>query len=200
MIHPNKSMKFNSSAALLLFLCISLSLIPSGCSEKSTENTTSIQPVDLLPASNEISGWSKGTGAGDYGEADDQSSLYDLIDGAAELYIQYGFVQGVLQNYQGTIGGAASTLSLFIADQGSSNNATALFNEELVVPSGLTPWNSGVAAIDEAVIDEALLFDIAIYLRADRFFIRIIIGKGSDEVAALNTAEDFALAIANKIG
>lgn len=55
--------------------------------------------------------------------------LTGIIDGAAALYDQYGFVAAAFQNYAVDVGGtpAASTLSLF--NQGSSAQAAALFDD-----------------------------------------------------------------------
>lgn len=179
------------ASGLLIMTCL------AGCSEKNPQEAATLKPADLLPASGEISGWTKGTGAGDFGEAEDQNSLYALIDGAAEQYIEYGFVEAVLQTYEGTIGGSSAALELFISDQGSESNVEALFADELVVPNNLTPWDG---AGDEAGIDQTLLFQICVYLCCDRFFVRATVDKNGDEVAALSTAQDFVLAVVNSIG
>ncbi len=178
--------------AVRWFLALGSLLLIIGCSERSTTQTGgTLQPADLLPSSGEISGWDKSSSPGAYGEADDQTSLYNLIDGAAELYIQYGFVEAVRQLYDGTLGGGSAELELFISDQGDPTGAEDLFDEEQVVPAGLTPWECG----DEAVIDQTLPFDIVIHLRADRFYVRVTIDKNGDEVTALITAQAFAQAV-----
>ncbi len=178
------------SAAILIFLLLS-------CSEKSSNDNQNgtLLPVNLLPASGEISGWDKGTGPGDFGEADDYNSLYALIDGAAEIYIQHGFEQGVKQNYYGSIGGTTSTLELLIYDQGSAANVTALFQEEQIVPNNLTVWQAG----DEAYIEDTLPTYIVIYVRSEQFFIKVTVERGSDNIAALSIAQSFALAVVGEI-
>jgi hypothetical protein len=180
----------------LLWLLLTLGIL--GCSEKeSTEGgNAALLPADLLPASNEISGWTKGTGAGDYGEAENQSELYDLIDGAAELYVDHGFEQGVLQNYYGNVSGTSSTVELFIADMGDSANAAALFEEPEVIPNGLIPWDAG----DESYIDDNALQYIYLHVRQDQFYTRVRIDKGSDQPTALNVAQLFAQFVLNQIG
>ncbi|RJP79312.1 MAG: hypothetical protein C4524_05555 [Candidatus Zixiibacteriota bacterium] len=169
----------------------------TGCSEGDSPsgNDPALQPADLLPASGEISGWDKGSGAGDYGEADDQASLYALINGAAELFIQHGFEEGVKQNYFGSVGGAQTSLELFISGHGAAANVAALFEEDQIVPPGLTPWEMG----DEAAIDESLPFHLAIHLRQGPFYTRVTIERGSDDTAALIVAQDFAAAVAQEI-
>lgn len=180
----------------LLLICLLLlgMAILTGCNESNPKDSSTLEPADLLPASGEISGWDKESGG--YGEADDYSSLWDLIDGAADQYIDYGFVEAVQQFYNGTIGGEDATLELFISDQGSAGNAAALFDDELVVPPNLTAWDE---AGDEAGIDEVPLFQVSIYLRQDRFFVRVTVDKKNDDVAALNTAKAFALAVVDGI-
>lgn len=172
-----------SLAAFLITLC-------AGCSEDNPQQAATLRPADLLPASGEISGWDKG----DFVEMDDDAALLDEINGGAEIYIQHGFVEGVIQDYEGTIGGEAAILTLWIFDQGSASNAEDLFGEEGLNLGNLTPWEAG----DEAVIDMAL-FHITIHLRADRFYVRVVIDKNDDEVAALATAQDFALSVADGI-
>jgi hypothetical protein len=182
----------------LILILISAGLIGNGCEEGSSPQGGggTLQPADLLPASGEIDPWVKGSGPGDYGEADDQTSLYALINGAAELYIQLGFVEGVLQRYYGgSFGGIAAEVELYIGDHGDSSNVAAIFDEEQLVPPNLTPWQYG----DEAGIDETALFHVIIHLREDRFYVRVTVEKGGDENAALITAQQFAMTVANEI-
>jgi hypothetical protein len=190
----------SKKSKLVLFTIIAaFTLLFIQCEESSNStsgNSETLQPNDLLPASDEIAGWDKGTGPGDYGEADDQSSLYNLIDGAAELYIQNGFVSGVLQNYYGTIGGVNAKVELYIGDHGDSANAAAIFEEEQLVPQNITPWEAG----DEAGIDQTALFHIIIHLRSERFYVRVTAEKGNDENVALITAQSFAMAVVEGIG
>ncbi|MBU0520267.1 hypothetical protein KJ564_15165 [bacterium] len=177
-------------------LLVSAVLLFSGCTEENSNNPNggTLRPADLLPASNEISGWEKGTDTGDYGEADDQASLYALINGYSELYIQHGFVEGVFQVYDGIIGFAVEA-EIYIGDHGSQSNAAELFDEEQVVPNSLTPWE----VVDEAMIDETLPFHVMIHARADRFYIRVQVEKGNDDTIAQVTAQQFVTAIINEI-
>jgi len=172
-------------------------IIFASCSENSGTNNNNggtLSPAELLPASNEISGWVKGTDTGDYGEADDLESLEALIDGAAELYIQYGFVEGVFQIYNGTIGNEVEA-EVYIGDHGSEGNTAAIFDDENLIPGNLTPWEAG----DEAVIDETALSYIIIHAREGKYYIRVQVGKGNDDTIALLTAEQFITTIINEI-
>ncbi len=170
----------------------------SGCSESSNPQnggSSTVQPIDLLPASGEISGWDKGNSPGDFGEAENLQELTDLINGGAEIYIQYGFVAGVEQWYDGTIGSAPAKTRLFIADQGDSSNAAALFGDSEVVNSNLPTWQAG----DEAAYDSSLPFQVEVFVRKDRFFTWVIVDKGNDPDTALLTAQEFALTVVNDI-
>ena len=186
-----KKETFNRTVSLVSIIVLTFVIV--NCDESSDK---AIRPIDLLPASGEISGWDKGTGPGDYGEADDQESLYDLINGAAELYIQYGFVEGVQQRYYGDIGDTPATVDLYIGDHGDKANVAAMFEEPELTPQNLTPWPE---VGDEAWIDENALFHITIHLRADRFYVRVTVDKAEDENIALTTAQYFATAVVNDI-
>jgi len=68
-----------------------------GCGAKDPDEASSLlTPIDLIPADDEISGWVK---LGVYDEATDYDSLYDLIDGGAQIFIDNGFVSSAFQQY-----------------------------------------------------------------------------------------------------
>ena len=162
-----------------------------GCEDDKTDGNgdNTLQPVDLLPQDGEISGWAKGSGEGDFQEAYDEGSLYDIIDGGAVTYINHGMESAVQQVYQGTVGTEDADLYLFITDQGSAGNCENLFNESTILPpSGSVIDDLG----DEALVDRSPLFQIVLYFREDSFFVRITIDKQSDPDAAENIAMLFA--------
>jgi len=104
-----------------IFTCLALlfiSIVMFSCKDKTNnpEENINKEPIDLLPRSGEISGWTKSTGAGDFKEASDEVSLYEILDGGASDYIQYGFIMGVSQKYSGSIGGASVELELRVFD------------------------------------------------------------------------------------
>jgi len=176
---------------LLIGMVILLGVVLIGCEgEKQEEDNggTAVQPADLLPADNEISGWTKGTGTGDYQEAYDQGSLYDIIDGGAEVYIANGFQSGVQQLYRGTIAAQQTTLYLFITDQGDSTNCANLLQDPNINPPGGAEVDS---LGDEALIDRGLFYNV-IYFREDRFFAKITIDKTGDPEASENIGLAFA--------
>lgn len=168
-----------------------MGLIWVGCEDDSSDGNgdNTLQPVDLLPQDGEISGWTKGTNEGDFQEAYDEGSLYDIINGGAVTYINHGMESAVQQVYRGTVGTEDADLYLFITDQGNATHCENLFNEPTVLPpSGSVINDLG----DEAVIDRSPLFQIVLYFRQDRFFVRITIDKQGDPDAAENIAMLFA--------
>ena len=191
-------MSTKSRRILRFGVAILLSLLLMGCEDNKQENNggSATQPADLLPQNNEISGWSKGTGSGDYQEAYDQSSLYDIIDGGAEVYISHGFESGVQQIYRGTIASQETPLYLFITDQGDSANCASLLQEPTIRPPGGTAVDS---LGDEAIIDRTLPFDLVLYFRNNRFFVRTTLSKSADAQASENIALSFAHNVNSKI-
>jgi hypothetical protein len=172
----------------LLFIFIILLI--HGCSGTKTGDVNGIlSPIALLPVDNEISGWSI---LGTYIEAEDYQSLYDIIDGGAQVFIDNGFVSGAFQIYMGATGGG-SDITVRIYDQGSEANARTLYDK---VATGIgIPWNG---AGTEARIDESSLASYTIEYCQSNFFVQVIIEQKTDE--SLNIAKLFATHISQKIG
>ncbi|MBN1425796.1 hypothetical protein JXA88_14685 [Candidatus Fermentibacteria bacterium] len=127
-----------------------------------------LEPIDLLPADGEISGWQWD---GIPAEATDGATLYDLIDGGAAEFTERGFVSGVLHHYRGTLSTTTSTLELFIADQGSSSNAKSIFDRR----ADRLPFAQEIliGAANEARIDEATGLDtVVLDFWHDRFYVQ----------------------------
>lgn len=178
----------NTFSYWLLFLFVILTIC--SCAREKTINDQGIlSPIALLPVDNEISGW--GT-LGSYIEADDYQSLYDIIDGGAQIFIDNGFESGVFQVYTGSIGGG-SDVTVRIYDQGSEANARTVYDK---VAAGIDiPWNG---AGTEARIDESALASYTIEFCQQNFFVQVIIEQKTDE--SLSIAELFATHISQKIG
>jgi hypothetical protein len=139
-----------------LLLVIVLLLCRCGSDDNSAEL---LEPSDLLPLDGEISGWQWD---GSPASATDQASLYDLIDGGAEEFVERGFVSGVLHRYRGSLEGAAATVELFIADQGSQSNASDIYDqreERLLFAEELELTYAVDARIDEATSLDGIILD-----------------------------------------
>ena len=80
-------------------------------------------PIELLPRDNDISGWMRDW---TFVEATNYASLYDLIDGAAQIFIDNGFVSAVFQNYTD---GSGLQLELRIYEMDSEENAQRIYDE-----------------------------------------------------------------------
>ena len=72
---------------------------------------------------------------GIFSEATNYASLYDLIDGAADRFIDNGFVSAVFQNYRAESG---LQLELRIYEMNSEENAQKVYDE--LAPPLIIPW------------------------------------------------------------
>jgi len=148
-------------------------------------------PVELLPGSNEISGWNT---SGSAKVCENQQQLYDLIDGEGVPYIENGFVRSAFQDYTGSPSGTTVDLNLRIFDMADSSNARAVY--AAVATGGEVPW-TGDNAGDEARIEQQL-FSYKVDFRDRRYYVWVTIQENSD--AALLVAKLFCRNISQAIG
>jgi len=141
--------------------------------------------VDLVPVDNEISGWTRSAAMK---LAENQTQLFDLINGEGQTYIDHGFVKCAFQNFSGDIAGSQVELELRVFDMGDSTNAEAVY--DAVAAGGETPWTTGNAG-KEARIDENLLFAYKIDFHKDKFYVWATVQEKSDP--ALEIAKTFCL-------
>jgi hypothetical protein len=180
-------------ALLCFFAC--LMLVGCGSDESSSEL---LEPSDLLPSDGEISGWQWD---GNPSPATDQTSLYDLINGGAEEFVERGFLSGVLHRYGGFLEGTAATVELFIADQGSESNARDIYQrreDRLPFAEELNLMYAADARIDEATSLDGVILD---YWQS-RFYVQVGIDnrQASPELArqtVIQFAENVSLTIEN---
>jgi hypothetical protein len=130
--------------------------------------------VDLVPTSNEISGWSRSSAMA---ICENQTQLFDLIDGEAQTYVDNGFVKSAFQDYAGTVSGNPVTLKLRVFDMGDTTHARTVF--VAAATGSETPW-TGDNPGAEARIDESLLFDYRIDFRSSKFYVSADIADKSD--------------------
>ena len=155
-------MKRAANCIFLSSLFISLLLL--GCKEPSG-SSDNLTAEDLLPKENEVSGWVFETDSlCNEGTANDQQSLFDIIDGGATEYIDRGFVEGAFKGYHdGTV-----AICVEIYDQGSSTNALSVYQ---AMEDGLYIPVSSLGS--HARLDTAPLFNYEIELAEDKFFVRL---------------------------
>ncbi len=147
--------------------------------------------VDLLPADNEISGWTKSSALE---IAENQTQLFALIDGAADTYVNDGFVKCAFQKYSGNISGAPIELELRIFDMDTTANADKVYHD--LTTGSETPW-TGDNPGEEARIDQSPLYAYNLDLWDDKFYVWITIAEHSDP--ALDIAKLFAFNVSNAI-
>jgi hypothetical protein len=114
----------------------------------------------------EIEGWNSPTAVNSY----DASSLWELINGAAETFMQYGFrgVETAELSRDGTI------LAVSIYDMGTALNAYGIYRTEL--PDATDPLAIGAQAIVSPPY-QALM-------AKDRFYVKVDVNDGAMDDAA----------------
>ena len=133
-------------------LCLIIALWLAACgSQSSAENPSTPTPVALsgiFPAANVISGWSPVTEV----KVFDRETIFELVDGQADAFFAYGFVQVAVQRYKNTSGiqviietwqlaTPADAYGLFTANQ--TGMAIAVGNEGNTDPGRrLTLWQN----------------------------------------------------------
>jgi hypothetical protein len=171
---------------ILLFLFLT-------CTDEEGPQITDV--VDLVPVDNEISGWVRD---GDMDVAENETQLYDLINGEGVVYVDNGFVKSAFQDYQGEVTGNLRSIRLRIFDMGDTTNARAVYHDSRIETGTETPWTETGHAGTEARIDETLLFDYRIDFWEDRFYVEIVI-YDEKTPQGLNIAKLFALNVSQAI-
>ena len=172
----------------ITFLAVlAMAIIMAGMSCKRTvSNSSDREALDLLLKDDDIIGLKK---SGDYRLANDFNSLYDVINGGAQLYIDNGFEEGVFQPY--TLG--SSSYNIEVYDQGSGKNARMVYDE--VYPPSVELFFS--SDTKEAVVDQSQMNSYTINYYQNNFFVRINATEKSD--AALNMAKLICSSIVGKL-
>jgi hypothetical protein len=152
--------------------------------------------VDLFPADNEISGWTRYS---TMRTASNETELEAMIDGAAPIFINRGFVKGADQKYVGDVLGVTDTLTLFICDMDDTLGADGVYED---IPHEMhTPWDSTSPPWPgrEARIDENLLFAWDIEFWGDKFYCEVTIKDENKTDASKNVAKLFCLNVSQAI-
>lgn len=149
------------------------------CGNNGGNNPAAKDAVDLLPADNEISGWTRSSALQ---IAENQTQLFALIDGAAETYVNNGFIKCAFQKYSGTVAGAPVELEMRIFDMDTLINADKVFHE--LATGSETPWTGDNPGV-EARIDPSPLFAYNLDFWDDRFYVWATISDHSDPALAI---------------
>jgi hypothetical protein len=171
-----------------------LLLISLACTQEQEQQT--IDVIDLVPQDNEISGWMRD---GNMEVAENETQLYDLINGEGAVYVDHGFVKCAFQDYLGEVTGNQRSIRLRIFDLGDTTNARAVYHDSRIENGNETLWTEPGHAGTEARYDETLLFDYRLDFWEDNFYIELIIFEEKTP-QGLNIAKLFALNVSDAIG
>jgi hypothetical protein len=172
------------SWAGLCAVCIAVLSVPLACRFTSPTGAAA-DPADMLPLDNDISGFLK---KGSTSVMTDQQTIFNAIDGEAQRYIDYGFMEGVNQLYSN----GAVDIDVQIFNQGTATNAQDLYN--YFFPTSSQPIDEPGANV---VINHGLPNGYEILYARQNIFMRVTTTEKSD--FALNMAKQFYRNIDNKI-
>lgn len=162
--HPRRPISGIFAGALLALLLWPAAALGS-CEE--------IDPLYLLPADEACPGWARD---GSALTAYTPEQLAEIIDGGAYLYVTYGFVAAAFQNYAAEIGGqpVASTVAIF--NQGTAENALALYQDPASGEGApVAGWpGSGAARVQSGFGSVTLQF------REACFFVSVVLMPGEE--------------------
>jgi hypothetical protein len=170
---------------ILLVAGVAIGLLSASCRISSNPGSAA-DPADLLPVDNDISGFTK---KGSTSVMTDQQSIFNAIDGEAQRYIDYGFIEGVKQLYSN--GSVDIDVQLF--NQGDETNAQSLFERFYPTSPELISEKNPIV-----VIDHSLSTGYQILYTKQSILLRISTTEKSD--FALNMAKQFYWNIDKKIG
>ncbi len=174
---------------LLIGILVIFNIISCKKSESTSPEIVTVQ--DLLPKSNDISGWPTGS---DSWYATNNDELTAAINGEAPIYTNNGFVEAAKQSYDGIILGNNILINLRIFDQGSGANSKTLFDEIVLHLFNPINWTNGTG--EEAKIERHSMAQKIVFWKS-KYFISISISSGIDE--ALDVLKTFANNVDTKI-
>ncbi len=176
-----------------LWLAFIMILSFISCTKDTTNNNNNNRNVqDFLVKDNEISGWKfYGTGW----TANNISELTNFIDGLAELYQKYGFVEASSQAYSGKVNNSDAEIKITVYGQDSKNNALGVYNDP---DNGLSSATELIPPVGDIAkyVRNAGLSQVFAFVK-DKYYVQIEINADSEE--CLNVVKQFALNVSNKI-
>ncbi|UCD19618.1 MAG: hypothetical protein JSU64_00320 [candidate division WOR-3 bacterium] len=159
----------------------------------SENGPTIIDVVDLIPDTGDISGWAQ---SGEMDVAENETQLWDLIDGAGIVFLDHGFVKCAFQEFSGEVLSTPCIVLLRAFDMGDTTNAYAVYHDNRLELGDEIPWtDTGHAGVEARIETSSLYHKIEMW--HDRFFVDITITDVTLE--ALNVAKLFALNVSDAI-
>ncbi len=168
-----------------LFTILFYLIVLMGSCRRTVDSSAGADPADLLPIDNDISGFMK---KGSAAIMTDYQTLMDAIDGAAQKYIDYGFIEGVQQLYSN----GSIDVDVHILNQGNAENAKQVLTE-------FRPSSPEVlsASDPQVLIEHALPTGYSLFYQGENIFMEIIASEKT--TFALNMLKQFYLNIDGKI-
>ena len=165
--------------SIVVTLMLTLASASCGTSFSPASHSSPSLP-SRLPASLEIDGWEL---SGPSTTINDDTALYNQIDGGAPKYIDRGWVSSVYATYLR----GDNTIQVAIHDMGSPENAQSLYLLDLPVS------RVQIDGYPSAIIDTGLATSYQATAAAGRFYIEVSCAARSD--AALDYVKQFIVAI-----
>lgn len=144
---------------------------------------------EFLPVDNSISGWVIEDNSCFDGVAKNDSVLWVIIDGGADVYIDNGFTEAAFKGYTD----GAAEMCAYIYNQTSKNNAIVVFKDDNVAVGKYEPVTIG----DTARLDTANQEGYTLDLVKSKYFITVFSDIRNDTYK--QNVKDFATYIANQI-
>ena len=123
-----------------LITSILLIILLAACSKEPTKTNEVITTEDLLVKNNEITGWIYG---GDRWIANNISELTTYINGLAEVFQRYGFVEAARQSYEGIIDNQNRKLQLTIYKHQNEESARSVYQDPDIGLGSAIQWENG---------------------------------------------------------
>ena len=183
-------MKIIKKISPVLIILIQFFLI--SCTKDSSGNNNTKTIEDFLVRNNEITGWSY---SGSGWIANNITELTNYIDGAADIYQRYTFIEASYQQYQGTINNTQALIKLYIYNQTQKASASALYADPDIGMIGAIKWQNGAGDEAQYVRNGGLSQALSFY--RDKYFVFLEIDADSDE--SLIVLQQFALNVDGKI-
>jgi hypothetical protein len=174
------------------FLILASILILGNCT-KDTGKNNALTIEDMLVKNNEITGW---VYSGSGWIANNGSELFTNIDGGAELYIKYGFIEAANQLYEGNINDASRQISLTLYNLGTNENVLALFDDPDLGLSGALTWTDNPAGILAKYIRYSGVSQ-ALYFYRDKYLVYLTMDFDTEE--SLSVLKQFGYNVDEKI-
>ncbi len=176
------------------FTCFFLALsILFSCSKESNNTNQDKQAIqDLLVKDNEITGWNY---VGSGWIANNISELTTYIDGMADLYQKYGFLEAAYQKYSGKVNNVQVELEVTIYNQLLINNATGVFNDSNNGLNGAINTSNKIGDQSKYIRNGGLSQVMA--FTKGKYFVYIQISADTEE--SLNVITQFAKNVNTKI-